>query len=158
MKKQNVVQAYSQAPWRSQIQYAGLVLLGLVGLLVIAGVYLYISGETAAAGVEIQNIDYDKQTTQREIADLESKLAYLTSAAEMERRAKEIGFEQVKAEQISYVSVTEYPGRQAVILAPPPGYNAVPQAVIKESYTQSLWEWIMEDIVPMNVQFAEASR
>jgi len=80
----NLIQAYRQAPWRTQIQWIGLFLLGLVGIVLMTGLWLSITAQATAAGVEIQNLEYEREDIQRKIADLKTQYAYLTSAAVME--------------------------------------------------------------------------
>ena len=52
--KNRLLQAYKQAPWRIQIQWIGLFLLGLVLVASIIGLYLSISAQAAASGRSIQ--------------------------------------------------------------------------------------------------------
>ncbi|HSV86539.1 MAG TPA: hypothetical protein VLH85_08180 [Levilinea sp.] len=149
---QNVTQAYQQTPWRKQLQRFGLFLLGLVVIGLVAGLYLYISAETVSAGVEIQKLEWEKESIQRQISNLKSEIGFLLSATEIEKRALELGFQPNTPDQIRYMVVPGYPGRQAAIMAPPPRPPAVPRVIIKPAYTQSLWEWLFEGMIAMNEQ------
>jgi cell division protein FtsL len=147
---QNMTQAYQQTPWRKQLQRFGLFLLGLVIVGLVAGLHLYITAETVSAGVEIQRLELEKAGIQRQISNIKSEIGFLSSAIEMEKRAFELGFRANKPDQINYVVVPGYPGRQAAIMAPPPRPAAVQQVVIKPAYTESLWEWLFQQLIEMN--------
>jgi hypothetical protein len=147
---QNMTQAYQQTPWRIQLQRFGLFLLGLVIIGLIAGLYLYITAESVSAGVQIQNNEWKKEAAQRRISNLKSEIGFLSSATEMEKRAYELGFRPNTSDQVTYMVVPGYPGRQAAIMAPPPEPPAIQQVVIKPTYTQSLWEWFFQSMVEMN--------
>ncbi|HEX2981711.1 MAG TPA: hypothetical protein VHO48_15730 [Anaerolineaceae bacterium] len=142
-----IIQAYKQAPWRVQIQWIGLFLLGLILVAGVASIYLNVSANAAATGRKIQSLDDDGDTLKRNIADLETKLAYLTSASVMESRAVEMGFAPVPAESPLYVVVPDYPGRQPAVMAPPPGPGMIVQPILRPAYTESLWEWLFQGFV-----------
>jgi len=142
---QSLIQAYRQAPWRKQLQGLFLFLLVLVGIAMIAWVYLSISAQAATAGLEIQFLEEDRDDLARQIADLQSQLGYLTSAGEMERRAKELGFEPADPTNLDYVVIPGYTGRQTPYLAPAPVTETTTNAsLIKPAYTQSLWEFLFQ--------------
>jgi hypothetical protein len=141
------MQAYRQAPWRTQLQWGGLFLLSLVMAALIAGVYLNISNDAARAGLEANELDITKETTQRHIADMQTRLALLTSQEVMEKRAADLGFVDADPESVTYIVVKNFPGRETVVLAPPPGPDMVTQPIIKPVYTQSLWEFLFKTIL-----------
>ncbi len=130
------------------MQRSGLFLLCLVGVALVAGLYLSITAQAVAAGVQVQALEAQREQTQRNIANVQSQLAFLTSATEMEKRAQEMGFRPYSAEEPLYLVIPEYPGRQTAILAPPPSARGIPQPLILPSYTQSLWEWLFQGILP----------
>ena len=70
-------QAFKQAPWRGQIQSAGLFLLGLVVVIVVASIYLSISGRAASAGLGAYRMSAERQTLERQIADRKARIAVL---------------------------------------------------------------------------------
>jgi cell division protein FtsB len=139
---QQKVQAYKQAPWRIQLQWIGILLLVLVVGMLIAGVYLYVSAEATAAGTNIRALELEQEDLKIRIADLNTQLAYLRSAAFMESRAEALGYRQARQEDIIYVSVPGYSGREVVLLAPPPGNEPVNASKIKPAYRESLWDWL----------------
>ena len=138
--------AFRQAPWRVQLQYVGLFLLALIAVLVVAGVYLSISGQAAAAGLAYYNDNEDIQDLERQIADRKARLALMTSANVMETRAKELGFERVDASRAVYMVIPGFTGKSPAVLAPPPGLVATQEPLIKSIYRQSLWDWLFAGI------------
>ena len=139
-------QAFRQAPWRVQLQYIGLFLLAMVIVLLVAGIYLSISGQAAAAGLASYSNDQKRQDLEREIADRKARLALMTSASVMESRAKELGFVRGDPEHAIYIEMPGYTGKSAVVLAPPPGIASTQEPVIKSIYRQSLWDWLFRGI------------
>lgn len=138
------INAYRQAPWRTQIQWIGVFMLGLIAIVLVAGLYLNITAQAAAAGVEIQLMEDERETLQRQISDQRARLALLTSASVMEARALELGYERADVENAVYVVVPGYTGRTLAPLAlPANALNEQPPLVLP-AYRQSLWEWLFE--------------
>lgn len=140
-----IIHAYKQAPWRVQRQYVGAFLLVVIGIAMIAALYLQVTAGAARAGREIQEMRFEITAIQRANADLETQLANLTSTTEMERRALELGFRPVKPGELDYVAV---PG----FVAPEPAILLAAEDVTEYSlplpseYSQSLIEWFDERI------------
>ena len=139
-----MVLAYQQAPWRVQMQMIGAFLLGLALLAVVAGVYLNVTASAAKVGREIQALQNDVLEIQRENADLETRLASLTSASAMEARALEMGFRSLSPDEVKYIEVPGYTGRQEVALAPPPRVIATETDELPQEFTQTLFDWVRE--------------
>jgi hypothetical protein len=144
--KVNLSQAFKQAPWRNQIQFVGLFLLALVIVVLVASVYLSISGRAAAAGLRAYSYSLERQDLEREIADHKAQIAILTSSAVMEQRAKDAGYKRIDPTDAVYVLVPGYAGRQPVILAAPPGVSDAGISLVKSIYRQSLWDWMFSGI------------
>lgn len=138
------VQAYRQAPWRSQFQWIVIFLLGLVMLAFVAGIYLTVSEHSATTGREIQQMSAEIDAMSSQIADMETQLAALTSATQMEKRAEGMGFAAIDPASATYLIVPGYIGRQPVVLAPAPGTKSTPASLIRSNYTESLWEWLFQ--------------
>jgi cell division protein FtsL len=143
---QQLIQAYRQAPWRQQVQWIGLFLIGVIFLAVIAGLYLSITARAAEHGRRIQAIRLAKETTEKEIQDLESRLAELTSIERMDEITDEMGFHVVNENQVLYLIVPGYPGRQLAWEATQPEGELESQADLPPEFTQSLLEWLGERI------------
>jgi len=140
-----LIHAYKQAPWRVQRQYVGAFLLAVVGLSMIAALYLQVTARTAAAGREIQEMRAEIMTTQRTNADLETQLAKLTSSTEMQRRALELGYHPVKPGELAYIAVPGFATPEPAILRAADDAGLFPLP-LPAQYTQSLIEWFDERI------------
>ncbi len=147
-----LTQAYSQAPWRKQIQYIGIFLLVLIlGMLI----YLSITARAATIGRSIQAMHRDKNNLEREIENLKAQLGFMTSNAEMERRAIALGFHPRNPDEVIYLIVPGYAGRQPVTQGTKTT-TRLPTAVIPSNeYTQSLLEWFYERILEPGISLIE---
>ena len=143
---QNITQAYSQAPWRKQLQWIGLFMLALVLIAVVAGIYLSVSAQASSSGREIQIMYSEMEDIRRNIEDLESQIAFLTSNSEMEKRAEELGFIQVSSEDIFYILVPGYSKPTQVEIAGSPGITLPTVQTVAPEYTQSLFDWLQERV------------
>ena len=143
---QNITQAYSQAPWRKQLQWIGLFMLALVLIAVVAGIYLSVSAQASSSGREIQIMYSEMEDIRRNIEDLESQIAFLTSNSEMEKRAGELGFIQVSSEDIFYILVPGYSKPTQVEIAGSPGITLPTVQTVAPEYTQSLFDWLQERV------------
>ena len=145
MQATQIIHAYKQAPWRVQRQYIGAFLLLVVGLSMIAALYLDVTARAAMAGREIQELRFEIATLQRANADLETQLADLTSTIEMERRALELGYRPVRPGELDYVAVPGFAAPEPDILSA--AQDAAPYSqVLPVEYTQSLIEWMDDRI------------
>jgi cell division protein FtsL len=143
---QSLTQAYSQAPWRKQLQWIGLFMLVLILAAIVAGIYLSVSAEASSNGRAIQAMYAHIDRMEREIEDQKTQLALLTSNDEMAKRAEALGFLPVKKDEVLYIVVPGYKRSDQPILGSPPG-SAVPgAAMLSPEYTQSLFEWLRERI------------
>jgi len=140
-----LIHAYKQAPWRVQRQYVGVFLLAVVGMSMIAALYLEVTARTAAAGREIQEMRVEITTIQRVNADLETQLAKLTSSAEMERRAVDLGYRPVRPGELDYVAVPGFIEPEPAILRAAVDVTDFATPIPSE-YTQSLIEWFDDRI------------
>ncbi len=137
-------QAYSQAPWRKQLQILGLFLLLIVFIALIASIYLNVSTHSAEVGREIQWMESRILTDEQKISDLKAQLGIAYSDIEMGRRARSLGFEQVNPEEALYIAVPDYIERQPVNLAPAYQPQVVSAPTLPEEYTQSLFVWLQK--------------
>src|SRR5689334_9606331 len=140
-----IIHAYRQAPWRVQRQWIGVFLLAVVGIAMVAALYLDVTARTAVAGREIQEMRVQITTIQRENADLETQLADLTSTAVMEKRAENLGYRPVQPGELDYVSVPGFTQPEpAILLAADDTAPAVHN--LPAEYTQSLLEWFQDRV------------
>jgi cell division protein FtsL len=153
---ENIAQTYFQAPWRKQLQLIGLFSLGLVAIALIAAIYLNVSARAAAYGREIQRMQSEIETLDREIEDLRSRLASVSSAAEMEARASQLGFEPLDPELVVYIKIPGYVERQPAKLAPYSERVVVSAPVMPPEYTESLFVWLKRQALQLAPSLAEA--
>jgi len=156
---QLLAQAYSQTPWRKQMQLIGAFLLTLVAVWLVAALYLDVTARAATIGREIQDmqvhtggmmrIDSNEpyeansiEELERLNASLQLQLALLTADATMTERARAMGFHPAKADEIVYVVVPDYLPPQPATLAPPPAAVANNTPLITSAYTESLVDWV----------------
>jgi cell division protein FtsL len=139
------VQAYRQAPWRTQRQWILIFLLAMVALGMVAGLYLNVTARAALAGRKVQLLEESIAQTQRANADLQTQIASQLSSENMARRAEALGFEPATPETVEYVVVNGYFPLQAVSMSPPTS-DTSQAAAIDPLYTQSLLQWLDEKI------------
>jgi cell division protein FtsL len=139
-------QAYHQAPWRKQLQYIGLFLMALILVALVAGIYLSVTARAATVGRDIQKMNNDIEVIEREIEDLKTELALITSNRVMEERAGQLGFHPVAAEEMVFVDIPGYARPRQVTLALPQAKRLPAAPVLSDEYTQSLFEWLRERV------------
>jgi cell division protein FtsL len=140
--KKNLVQAYKQAPWRTQIQWIGIFLLVLVGVAVVAGVYLMISGRAAATGRRIQSLEAEISALEMEINDLKTQYAQVSSAKSLSERAEALNMTLLDPLKAMYIEVPGYVPPSQPALAPPPAVEDISTPVLLPEFTASLWDWL----------------
>ena len=142
--KKRILQAYRQAPWRVQLQWIGLFMLGLILTASIAGVYLSISGQAAAAGRNIQFIEGDMDKINNEIAELTADLAEASSTGKMLAQAEDLGFKMLDPDQAIYLAIPGFDPGADLVLAPPRINPISERPVLRSSYKSSLWDWFVK--------------
>ena len=136
-----LVFAYKQAPWRLQRQWLGTFMLAVLGIAMIAALYLDVTAQAAIAGRQIQDISNQMITVQQTNADLQTRLAELTSNSSIEQRAQTLGYTTIDPSQMQYVLVPGYAAPKPDILAVAP--VLMPSAPsIPPEYTESLIDWL----------------
>ena len=145
MQATQIIHAYKQAPWRVQRQWIAAFLLMVVGAAMVAALYLDLTARAAVAGREIQELRSQIAAMQRTNADLETRLANLTSTAEMQRRALELGYRPVQPGELDYVPVPGFFVPEPAILFAAEDMPLRVQSLPFE-YTQSLLEWFGERV------------
>jgi len=136
--------AYQQAPWRRQLQSLGFSLMPIISIGVVASLYLIFSAQAAAAGLQIMDMHYEEEEVLRTIANQRTQLAWITSYTEMQKRAAKAGFEVPPPESVHFMTINGYTGREAVLLAPPPGLGDLRTPLANSFYQESLVDWFVE--------------
>lgn len=159
-----ITQAYSQTPWRRQLQVIVTFLLVIVLAALVAGIYLGVTSQAATLGRQIQDMQIRMEGSQRldlaednqvdlfeiepieeiriQIADLQGQLAVNMSAAVMNKKAEEMGFVPSNPDQMIYFEVPGYKGKPLAQLAPPPAPMVVNTPMLSPAYRESLIDWL----------------
>ena len=140
----NLAQKYRQAPWRTQRQWLGLVLLGVVIIATVSGVYLNVTARATMDGREILNLNYEIAINDNTNADLETELAGLSSAAVMQEHAEALGYQPAEPRDIVYVVVPGYIPDAGISLATTT--EQPPASIILPEYKQTLFQWFSDRI------------
>jgi hypothetical protein len=169
---QRLTQAYSQAPWRKQVQMIGIFLLVLVTTAIVAGIYLNITARATTVGREIQEMqvliygyhslfttpqsgEMPVEELRQNIASLQAQLAYLTSYEVMDARARSLGFHPTDPEEIVYLEIDGYVAPQPVRLAPPPSPVVVPAPIVSSEFNEPLFTWLADQFRQTARMFGE---
>ncbi|RME87053.1 MAG: hypothetical protein D6770_10350 [Anaerolineae bacterium] len=134
--------AYRQAPWRVQRQIVVTVLAVVVFAAMVAALYLSVTARTAILGREIQELSAEIEDIRQENADLTIELARLRSTAEMERRARAMGFSPAEPEDLEYIFVPGYWPSGPVSFASHTSHSGA--IAVPAAYTQSLFDWFLD--------------
>jgi hypothetical protein len=137
--------AHSQAPWRIQRQWISVFLLIVLGFGIIATLYLMVTSQAAIVGREIQDLRLAIIETEHKNADMQTRLAYLTSKDEITRRAYALRFRPVKPEEVQYLYVPGLVIPNGAILATAPELQPSPPGMPPQ-YTQSLLDWLDDQL------------
>jgi cell division protein FtsL len=137
-----------------QKQWVTIFLAAMVMIVIVAGLSLNISARRAITGREIQSLQVDITTKERENADLQTEIAGLLSNTSMEQRAEAQGFTLVKETDLNYLVV---PG-----FVPSTGVNMDTQAPKNDGsempaeYSESLFMWIARQLENASLPLANA--
>ncbi len=151
----NFTQAYLQTPWRKQLQGIGTFLIILVVILLASGIFVSVTARTAALGKAVQRHRLEIDELEFEIANMETQLALLTSTAVMKQRAIEMGFRMVNPDEVTYILVPGYTGRDYVQFAEPSQPEMVSVPVISSEFTQSWIDWFAQQFRAPLIPLAE---
>jgi len=129
-----------QAPWRTRRQKAGAVLLAIVGVSMIASLYLSVASRSTLVAREIQNLERKISLGKQNNANLKTALARLLSHDAISIRSDALDFQVATVEETHYILVPGYSGREPISLATNdnPGTRNIS---LSAKYSQSLFEW-----------------
>jgi len=136
-------QAYSQVPWRKQVQILGLFLLVVLFSVMAAGIHLNLNARAVAYGRQILILQEMIKEKELERADLETQLGIITSPAYLEKRAIEMGFEPVNKGDPIYLVVPGYIDQPPTWIAPPPQPVEKIYLTLPPDFSESLTDWLM---------------
>lgn len=155
---QDFAQAYTQAPWRKQLQLIGLFLLIVAFVGLVAGIYLNVTARAATVGREIFDLQNQIDEIERENENLRAQLAELTSSARMAQRAQSMGFYPVTPDETLYLVVPGYEARKPLVLAPArqPTVSSDVRRLPPE-FRESIFSWLQRQSLHMNIPWLEAA-
>jgi len=157
--KKDVLQAYKQAPWRTQLQWVGIFLLVVVGVVAVSGLYLSISGRSAATGRRIQILESKVSTLQRENNDLQTLLGEISSSRALNERVDSLGMRLLTVDEAMYLEVPGYVPATGPTLAPPPSIQEDRTPILLPEFTDTFIEWLTEKLqaVPEPISATEVT-
>ena len=130
-----------QASWRIRQQKIGAVLLMLVGVGMVAALYLSLASQATLLGREIQDLEREISRTREENANLKTELARLLSYEASQARSDDLGFRPAKITEVHYILVPGYDGVQPVNFTND-DVSETDTKVLPVEYSQSLFEWV----------------
>jgi len=136
----NISRPIQQAPWRTRRQRIGAILLAIVGISMLAALYLGVTSQATLAGREIQALEREISFAKEENANLKTELAHLMSYDATEIRGNSLGFHPATAEETHYLYVPGYEGIQTVNFANDTN-RSTSTTLLSAKYTQSLFDW-----------------
>ena len=108
----DISRAFTQAPWRVQVQvFASLAAIAIV-IVALGGLYLTEASRAATAGRDVQALQAQKAELEFAIDRQTALIAQAKSVQRLEARAKELGFVPAEAEQLDFIMVDGYYGPQ----------------------------------------------
>jgi len=118
----------------------GTILAAIVGVSMIAALYLNITARTTLVGREIQNLEWETSNLKEENANLKTELAQLLSYDELFKRSNALHFHRATAAETHYLVVPGYESKEPVNLIHNSATNSQ-NNILSEVYTQSLFDW-----------------
>ncbi len=131
---------HQEMPIRFQREWLAVFLVGVMLLGLVAGLYLNVSARAAITGREIQSLEAEIAANKRDNADLQTQIATLLSNQSLSQRARALGFEPVKREDVEYIVVPGYFPPQGINLVQPVAETNL--LAKKPEYSESLFEWL----------------
>ena len=128
-----------QAPWRTQRQRVGAILLGIVAAVMVAALYLSVASQSTLIGREVQTLEREINLAKQENANLKTELARLLSFHAVETRSDGLGFYPAEEEETHYLLVPGYSGRETVVLLEES--KEVVNTSLPSDYSLSLFDW-----------------
>ena len=129
-----------QAPWRTQRQRVGAVLLGIVGTIMVGALYLSVASQSTLLGREIQTLEREISLSKQSNANLKTELARLLSYNATKIRGGALGFYPATTEETHYIFVPGYGGREPITLREDASSKNV-TSLLPAEYSQSLFDW-----------------
>ena len=137
----NINRPIQQAPWRTRRQRIGAILLAIVGISMLAALYLGVTSQATLIGREVQALEREIDLSREENANFKTELARLMSYDATQTRITTIGFRSATAQETHYLYVPGYERTQAINLVNDTNLNT-DTTLLSIEYTQSLFDWV----------------
>ena len=134
--------AHRQAPWRLQVRLTGGAALPVVGLLVVAGMYLAVNAKVAEAGRRVLVLEQRQSELERVNAEMLTQLALMTSPQRLLERASSMGFQPAMPEEIEYLPVPGWMPPPEFVAPSPPGSGLSTAVGLSPAFTETWGEWL----------------
>lgn len=142
-----IPQAFPQAPWRSQTQLLGLVLVFLVAVFVVAILFLNLTAKANTTGREIQEMQVTIGLLEVENSALQADLGYMTSVEVMQERADELGFELNTVEEMEVLVIDGYTSPEySDRWDERPPIEAEGEAPLPDEYFETIFDWLFRKL------------
>lgn len=141
-------QVRRKLPWKTQVRITSRTVIGLLAVLIAAGMYLAVNGRVARAGRDVLVLQNQRAELQRQIAELTSTLAELTTPQHMLERALELGYRPAGMGDMLYISVDQYVAPVSFEAPLPPSSMNEHASSLSPAYTETLGEWLVRVIRP----------
>jgi len=158
-----IIQAFPQAPWRSQTQMIGLFMLFLIAVAIVGVFYLNVTAEATLIGREIQEMQATISAVEIENSALELDLGNLSSVDRMRDRARDLGFDPIAPEEMEFIVVDGYyqtqpQGLMALNEEPSVRSNSEPvPADLPDEYFESIFTWLLRKYYDRTFEFPNES-
>jgi hypothetical protein len=123
-------------------------IIGSLALLIVAGMYLAVNSRVARAGREVLVLQNERAEFQRQIAELTSTMAELTTPQHMLERALELGYWPAGMGDMLYIGVDVYVAPETFEAPLPPASTSDHTAALSPAYTETLGEWLIRVVRP----------
>jgi hypothetical protein len=130
------------APWRQVIRSTGRPVLGLIGLLVLGGVYLAVNARLARAGRELLELEGRREALMRANSELSAALAEATAPEIMRERAAYLSFHPAGPDDVQYLFIEGYAGEPGFDPPRPLTNGPDRRSMLSPAYTETLGEWL----------------
>lgn len=129
-------------PWRATFELTARTILPVIGLLLVAGMYLTVNARLARSGRQLLDLQDERAELERLDSDLTATLAELTTPERMYARALDLGFRPAEAQEIEYIVVPGYRAPADFVAPLPPSSSATYERALSPAYTETLGAWL----------------
>lgn len=141
------IRAYKQAPWREQTRLLAIGLALVFGMMAMLALFVFTGAQAAEAGLRVQSLIRERDRRLRQLEAQEAELAQKQSEEWMRKRALELGFAPVAAEDIDYLVLEEIPAEDPIPPSPTSLLFTEEEVAIAPAYRETLLEAVLRAIL-----------